>query len=205
MGWISVEDWLMTVMNNYGYIGIMFLIAIENIFPPIPSEVILTFGGFLTTTTTMTITGVIIAATGGSVIGALVLYLIGWSISTDTLKKFIARRGHFLRLEEADVDRAIGWFNKYGGWSVFLCRFVPLIRSLISIPAGLAKMHFVSFLLLTTLGSLIWNIVLVGLGAYVGESWEKIVVIMDSYSTILYSVLGLAVVLGVVTFIKKRR
>lgn len=200
-----MEDWLMTVMNSYGYLGIVFLIAIENIFPPIPSEVILTFGGFLTITTTMTVLGVIIASTVGSMIGAIALYYIGWSISTETLKKFIAKRGHVLRLKEADVDRAIGWFNKYGGWSVFLCRFVPLIRSLISIPAGLAKMRFFPFLLLTTLGSLIWNSVLVGLGAYVGESWQDIVGIMESYSTVLYALLGIIVVIGVTVFIKKRK
>ncbi|WP_112180224.1 DedA family protein [Paraliobacillus zengyii] len=200
-----MEDWLMTVMNSYGYLGIVFLIAIENIFPPIPSEVILTFGGFLTITTTMSVVGVIIASTAGSVIGAIALYFIGWSISTETLKKFIAKRGHILRLKETDVDRAIGWFNKYGGWSVFLCRFVPLIRSLISIPAGLAKMRVIPFLLLTTLGSLIWNSVLVGLGAYVGESWHDIVRIMESYSTVLYALLSIMVVIGVLIFIKKRK
>ncbi|WP_117161633.1 DedA family protein [Paraliobacillus sp. X-1268] len=200
-----MEDWLMTVMNSYGYLGIAFLIAIENIFPPIPSEVILTFGGFLTITTTMSVVGVIIASTAGSVIGAIALYFIGWSISIETLKKFIAKRGHILRLKETDVDRAIGWFNKYGGWSVFLCRFVPLIRSLISIPAGLAKMRVIPFLLLTTLGSLIWNSVLVGLGAYVGESWHDIVRIMESYSTVLYALLSIMVVIGVLIFIKKRK
>lgn len=194
----------MIVINSYGYLGIVFLIAIENIFPPIPSEVILTFGGFLTTTTTMTVLGVVLASTVGSVIGATVLYYIGWSISTETLKKIIAKRGHILRLKESDVDRAIGWFDKYGGWSVFLCRFVPLIRSLISIPAGLAKMRFSPFLLLTTLGSLIWNSVLVGLGAYVGESWHEIVHIMESYSTVLYALLGIMIVIGVLIFMKKR-
>ncbi|WP_117170964.1 DedA family protein [Paraliobacillus sediminis] len=200
-----MEDWLMIVINSYGYLGIVFLIAIENIFPPIPSEVILTFGGFLTITTTMTVLGVIIASTIGSMIGAIALYYIGLSISTETLKKIIAKRGHILRLKETDVDRAIGWFNKYGGWSVFLCRFVPLIRSLISIPAGLAKMRFFPFLLLTTLGSLIWNSVLVGLGAYVGESWHEIVRIMESYSAVLYALLGIIVVIGVTVFIKKRK
>lgn len=200
-----MQDWLLEIINSYGYIGIVFLIAVENIFPPIPSEVILTFGGFLTTTTSLSIIGVIVASTLGSVFGAVVLYLIGASISTKTLKKFIAKRGHYLRLEQNDVDRAILWFNKYGGWSVFICRFIPLIRSLISVPAGLAKMRFVPFLLLTTIGTLIWNTVLVGLGAYVGESWNEIVAYMDTYSNILYAVLGLAfiVVLGIYFYKRK--
>ncbi|WP_182199994.1 DedA family protein [Paraliobacillus salinarum] len=200
-----MQDWLLEIINSYGYIGIVFLIAVENIFPPIPSEVILTFGGFLTTTTSLSIIGVIVASTLGSVFGAVVLYLIGASISTTSLKRFIAKRGHYLRLEQNDVDRAILWFNKYGGWSVFICRFIPLIRSLISVPAGLAKMRFFPFLLLTMIGTLIWNTVLVGLGAYVGESWNEIVTYMNTYSNILYAVLGLAfiVVLGVYFYKRK--
>ncbi|MFB1050126.1 DedA family protein [Paraliobacillus sp. JSM ZJ581] len=200
-----MQDWLLEIMNNYGYIGIIFLIAVENIFPPIPSEVILTFGGFLTTTTSLTMFGVVIASTLGSVFGAVVLYVVGASISTATLKKFVAKRGHYLRLEQNDVDRAIHWFNKYGAWSVFICRFIPLIRSLISVPAGLAKMRFIPFLLLTTIGTLLWNTVLVGLGAYVGASWNEIVTYMDTYSNILYVVLGLAFIALIGVYIYKRK
>ncbi|WP_079709206.1 DedA family protein [Paraliobacillus ryukyuensis] len=200
-----MQDWLMTVINSYGYMGIAFLIAVENIFPPIPSEIILTFGGFLTTSTSMSLTGVVVAATIGSVFGAVVLYLIGASISKETLKKFINKRGHYLRLEVDDVDRAIGWFHKYGGWSVFVCRFIPLIRSLISIPAGLAQMQFWPFLLLTTTGTLIWNVVLVSLGAYVGESWQDIVIYMDRYSLIMYGLLAVVVIIGIGIYLKRRK
>lgn len=200
-----MENWLMSVMENYGYVGIMLLIALENIFPPIPSEVILTFGGFMTTTTNLSIVGVVIASTIGSVIGAAVLYFIGLQLDVERLDKIVERWGHILRLTKKDVHKADAWFDKYGPWTVFFCRFVPLIRSLISIPAGMSNMKVGLFFLLTTFGTLIWNIVLVYLGASVGDSWEVIVEKMDIYSKVIYVVLAVLAIAFVVIFIKTRR
>lgn len=192
-------------MSEFGYMGIMFLIAFENIFPPIPSEVILTFGGFMTTSSKLSVIGVITSATAGSVIGAIVLYIIGLQLDVARLEKIVDRWGHILRLTKNDIYKADAWFDKYGPWTVFFCRFVPLIRSLISIPAGMSNMNIGLFLLFTTLGTLIWNIVLVYLGASVGGSWDTIVEYMDVYSRVIYVVLTLLVIILLYLFIKKRR
>lgn len=200
-----MENWLISIMNEYGYIGILLLIALENIFPPVPSEVILTFGGFMTTTTDLTITGVVIASTIGSVLGAVVLYGIGLLLDVENLEKIVDRWGHLLRLTRDDLYKADAWFDKYGSWTVFFCRFVPLIRSLISIPAGMSNMNFFLFLILTTVGTFIWNIVLINLGASVGDSWDSIVGYMDVYSNIAYVVLAILFVLFIFIYIKTRK
>ncbi|MEK4029111.1 DedA family protein [Pseudobacillus sp. FSL P4-0506] len=200
-----MENWLIGIMNEYGYMGIVLLIALENIFPPIPSEVILTFGGFMTTTSELSITGVIISSTVGSVIGALVLYFIGLQLNVPRLEKIVNKWGHILRVTTKDVHRADAWFDKYGAWTVFFCRFVPLIRSLISIPAGMSNMNIGLFLLFTTLGTLIWNTVLVNLGASVGASWEVIVQNIGIYSKVIYVLLFLLLVFCLFIVIKRKR
>ena len=200
-----MENWITEFMEQYGYLGILLLIALENVFPPIPSEVILTFGGFMTTTTNLTVLGVVIFATIGSVIGAIILYGIGMLMDVNRFEKIVDRWGHLLRLTRNDIHSANSWFAKYGAWTVFFCRFIPLIRSLISIPAGMSKMNFGLFLLLTTLETLIWNIALVNVGAAVGESWDRIVGYMDVYSNIVYVALALLLVLFVALFIRKKR
>lgn len=189
-----MENWITGIMEEFGYIGVFLLIMIENVFPPIPSEIILTFGGFMTTQSDMTKMGVIIASTLGSVIGAVILYGIGLLLDVERLEKIIDRWGHILRLKKADLHRADAWFDRYGVWTVFFCRLVPLIRSLISIPAGMSNMKFPLFLLFTTLGTLIWNTVLVSLGASVGDNWASIVDYMDIYSNVVYVVLGIGIV-----------
>ncbi|MGP4062451.1 DedA family protein [Halobacillus sp. H74] len=199
-----MENWLMEILNEYGYIGILLLIALENIFPPIPSEVILTFGGFMTNSSDLSIVGVVISSTLGSVIGAIVLYSIGLQLDVERLEKIVDRWGHVLRLSKSDIHKADQWFDKFGPWTVFFCRFVPLIRSLISVPAGMSNMNFGLFLLLTSLGTFIWNIVLVNLGASVGESWEDVVRYMEVYSNIIYILLILLVILLVLLVYKKR-
>lgn len=199
-----MEQWILSWMNEYGYFGIFFLIAMENLFPPIPSEVILTFGGFMTAHTGLSTAGVVLASTLGSVTGALLLYGIGTWLDEKRLERLVARWGPVLRLQMDDIRRAFHWFDKYGAWAVFLCRLVPLVRSLISVPAGMARMSFVTFLLLTTIGSLIWNTVLVRIGSAVGESWHSIVQFMDVFSNIVYALLAIGFLLAVTIFIRKR-
>jgi membrane protein DedA with SNARE-associated domain len=200
-----MENWITDIIEQYGYMGILLLIALENIFPPIPSEVILTFGGFITTTTDLSIGGVIVSSTIGSVIGAIILYWIGSLIDMERLEKVVDKWGYILRLSRKDIHHAQTWFSKYGIWTVFFCRFIPLIRSLISIPAGMSRIHFGLFLLLTTLGTFIWNAVLINVGAAVGASWENIVLYMDMYSNIMYAALGVFFLLLVGMFMKKRK
>lgn len=199
-----MENWITTIMEDFGYIGIFLLIMLENLFPPIPSEVILTFGGFMTTQTDLTVWGVVIASTIGSVAGAIVLYAIGALVGISRIERFVDKWGKFLRLTSSDIRKANSWFEKYDVWTVFFCRFVPLIRSLISLPAGLAKMNFFVFLLLTTLGTLIWNLVLVKVGAAVGDSWETIVHYMDIYSNIAYAAIVIVFLIIVIQFYRKK-
>lgn len=200
-----MENWITNIMEQFGYVGILLLIALENVFPPIPSEVILTFGGFMTTYTSLTVVGVIIAATVGSVLGAVILYGIGYLINVDKLEGWVDRYGKFLRLKKEDIRRADAWFDKYGYWTVLFCRMIPLIRSLISIPAGMSKMKFGLFLLFTTIGTLIWNIILVSVGAAVGGSWEKIVEFMDVYSNIAYALIAVIGIGGIFWFLRTRK
>ncbi|MEY8352117.1 DedA family protein [Lachnospiraceae bacterium 54-53] len=200
-----MQEWIIDIMNQFGYWGIALLIAIENVFPPIPSELILTFGGFMTTYTNMNIWLVSLFATIGSVAGACILYSIGLLLPVEKLESIIEKWGHFLGLKKEDVKRAESWFDRRGTSTIFFCRFIPLIRSLISIPAGMARMKMGTFFLYTTLGTAIWNVVLVYLGAFAGAGWERIVEYMDVYSYIslgVIAVIGLAVV---VWFLKKRR
>lgn len=200
-----MENWLIGIMNEYGYAGILLLIAFENVFPPVPSEVILTFGGFLTTTTNLSIVGVVISATAGSVIGAAILYSIGLQLDVEKLERIIDKWGRFLRITKKDIYKADAWFDKYGPWTVFLCRFVPLIRSLISIPAGMSNMKISVFLVLTTLGTLLWNIILIYLGASLGGSWETVVAYIEVYARIIYVLLALSMAILFIIYIKKRR
>jgi Uncharacterized membrane-associated protein len=199
-----LETWITSIMADFGYIGIFVLIMVENLFPPIPSEIILTFGGFMTTVTSLNVVMVIIVATLGSVVGAILLYKVASYFGKERLTKIVLKYGRILRLKESDIERAENFFLKYGSWAVFLCRMIPLIRSLISIPAGMTKMKMSKFLILTTAGSLLWNTVLIGLGAMLGESWSEIVVFMDSFSTIIYSIIAILVVVGLGFFFRAR-
>ncbi|QSF43674.1 MULTISPECIES: DedA family protein [Paenibacillus] len=200
-----MKTWITDFMEQFGYAGILLMLALENIFPPIPSEIILPFGGFMTTTSGMTITGVLIAATAGSLLGAVVLYWIGRMLDVSRLERIVERWGGWIRISAKDIRRADAWFDKYGYWTVLFCRMIPLVRSLISIPAGMSGMKFGHFLLFTTIGTLAWNLLLISLGAALGESWEDIAVYMDTYSNIVYAVLVAGVlVLGLLYFRRRQ-
>ena len=203
-----MQDWIIHTMEslgNYGYLGIFLLITLENVFPPIPSEIILTFGGFLTTQTSLTAWGVIVAATIGSVAGAVILYGVGRLLSAERLAKILdGKLGKILHFKSEDVYKSCNWFNKRGKKSVLICRCIPIVRSLISIPAGMAKMELGIFLLLTALGSAVWNTVLVILGIIAGESYLKIVDAVGIYQTITIGVFAVIGLLIIIWYIRKR-
>lgn len=200
-----MEHWILDFLEQFGYLGVFLLIALENVFPPIPSEVILTFGGFMTTYTRLSVQGVVVAATAGSVAGAIILYGLGRLLDAERLERLVDRWGHVLRLKKEDIHRTDTWFKKYGYWTVFIGRMVPLVRSLISIPAGMSHMNFWLFLLLTVLGTSLWNVVLVSMGAALGKSWATILQYLDIYSNVTYAILGLGVVILILWWIRRNR
>lgn len=201
-----MQELIISLMEQYGYAGIFFLIALENIIPPIPSEVILTFGGFLTTYTSLGAAGVIFAATLGSLAGAAVLYGAGTLLNKERLKKIAEGKcGKLLGLKPEDVEKANDWFQATGSKAVFFCRCVPVVRSLISIPAGMSGMALPQFFLYTAAGSMVWNLVLVSLGALVGESWNRIACLAGEYAHIMLIVLGISAVSGLIWMAGNRR
>lgn len=201
-----MQEVIINIMNNFGYIGISLLIFLENVFPPIPSEVILTFGGFMTTYSHINIVGVIIASTIGSVLGAIVLYYIGRILNEERLEKLInSKVGKVLHFKMSDIKSAEKWFNSKGITTVFFCRFIPVVRSLISIPAGISKMRLTPFIIYTTLGSLIWNSVLAILGKLAGSHWENIVTYVSNYSKVGVIVLSIVFIIFVIYFMIKKK
>ncbi|MCI8402223.1 MAG: DedA family protein [Lachnospiraceae bacterium] len=171
-----MKELMILLVERWGYLGVLFLIAVENIFPPIPSEVILTFSGFLTTYTSLGKWGVIWAATAGSLLGALVLYGAGRAFSVDKLERILnGKVGRILHFNGDEVRNAFDWFNEKGKSTVLICRCIPILRSLISIPAGMAGMSMTVFLPFTLAGSFLWNVILVNLGVIAGGAWEQVV------------------------------
>ena len=187
-----MQDFIINAMNQWGYLGVFLLIAIENIFPPIPSEVILLFGGALTAAALggkLSIFWMIVAATLASLAGAILLYYIGKILKTERLKRIVSGRvGKVLRLKPADIDRADKWFDEKGNITVFICRCVPLLRSLISIPAGMSEMPMGKFILYTVVGSAIWNTILVTVGHNLGNNWESILGFFDNFSHLVVAI-----------------
>jgi len=200
-----MQQVIIEMMNRFGYLGIILLIAVENIFPPIPSEVILTFGGFMTTYTSLTSWGVILSATIGSVIGAIVLYYAGCLLSSERLDKLLnGKVGRILHFSKDEVDYTINWFLEKGKYSVFFCRCIPILRSLISIPAGAARMKMSIFLIMTIIGSFIWNVILVHLGVFAGASWDIAVKNMSAYSDIIKIILLITAALIILSIYFKK-
>ena len=203
-----MNSFIINMMNKYGYFGILFLITVENIFPPIPSEVILTLGGFMTSqeTCTMSLFGVIMFSTLGSILGAVILYYVGYILNIDRLIKLCdSRLGKVLCLKKEDISKSYDKFNEKGNLTVLYSRFVPILRSLISIPAGMNKMKFGLFMIYTSIGSLIWNIVLCSLGKLVGENYMMVANVFSKYSKIIWYVLIMWIVYKIVMNIIKKK
>ena len=200
-----MREFIVLVMDRYGYAGVFFLILIENLFPPIPSEVILPFSGFMTTYTNMNVWGTVFFSTVGSTIGALILYRIGKLLCISRLERILdSKLCRLLGFEKEKVETTMKWFEKKGRSAVLLGRCVPMIRSLISIPAGMAQMNTAIFLIYTVIGSVVWNFALISLGAALGASWEYIGELISAYSDVIYvAVTGIIVIWGVRQIVKR--
>lgn len=189
------------IIDKFGYLGIVALIAVENIFPPIPSEVILTFGGFATTISNITVLGAIIASTIGSVLGAIILYWLGRVLNQDRINALTkSKLCGVLGIKKENINKSFNWFNSKGKYAVFFGRFIPIVRSLVSIPAGMAQMAIAPFLILTTIGSIIWNTVLILLGRLAGTSWGKIAQYVGGYSDTVLVLFIVAFIIGIIIY-----
>lgn len=166
-------EWATDVIDAIGLVGVAVLVALESIFPPIPSELILLLAGFNVSEGRFGFLGGVVASTVGSVVGAYVLYGIGRLVSDERLERFLAGIGRFVGLKEADVHKGFAWFERHGATVVLFGRLVPVVRSVVSIPAGSDKMPLARFTLLTAAGSLAWNTVWIAIGWGLGDQWEK--------------------------------
>lgn len=187
---VTVES----IILSLGYPGIALVMFIENVFPPIPSEVVIPFAGFLVQRGEFSMVGVLVSATIGVLLGAVLIYYIGVWADEPIIRGFVRRYGKWFFLSEDDIDRSMAFFDRHGEWVVFFGRLIPIIRSLISLPAGMNRMSLPRFLAFTALGSLIWNSVLGIAGYILGANWQRILEITDRYEKVWLALMAIAVI-----------
>ena len=196
--WLTaLVDWSVSLMEVIGPSGAGLAIALENVFPPLPSEVILPMAGLTASRGSFTLFEALLWTTLGSIVGAFALYGLGRWLGADRLR---AIAGHIPLLHPEDIDRSVAWFDRHGGKAVFFGRMIPLFRSVISIPAGVSRMPVWKFALLTAAGSLVWNTIFVLAGYFLGEQWH----VVETYAGILQYLVIAAVGIGVAWFIWAR-
>ena len=191
----SIKIWVEGLISSLGYPGLGLVMFLENIFPPIPSEVVLPLAGSLTLTGRFNILWVTLVGMSGSILGALVFYGLGRWLGEKRTRDLIARFGKYAMLTTNDFDTSLAWFNRYGEWVIFFGRMVPIVRSLISIPAGVASMNMPRFLILTALGTALWSFVLSFGGRLLGSQWHLVVDFVDKYQKVVL-IAGVAFVIG---------
>jgi membrane protein DedA with SNARE-associated domain len=214
----DLANWVQDVINQFGYFGVALLVVIENVFPPIPSEIVLPFAGFVAqqgasavnatadaAQSDTTVIGMMIAATVGSVVGALILYFVSAAIGPERLRGFVERFGKWFGVKSSDLVRAEEWFDRRSVAAVLVGRCVPLIRSIVSIPAGFRRMKLTSFVVLTAIGSAVWNIALIGAGAVLGDQWERVGEYVGVFQWLVIVAVLVLLVQFVVSRFKKRR
>ena len=166
-------DWAADFIDAIGLIGVAALVALENVFPPIPSELVLLLTGFNVSEARFGYVGAVVFATLGSVVGAYFLYGIGRLLHEDRLEAFLAGIGRFVGLKKSDVHKGFQWFERHGSAVVLFGRLIPVVRSVVSIPAGAEKMPLARFTILTALGSFVWNSIWIAIGWGLGDQWKK--------------------------------
>ena len=196
----GLADWVTSVVETLGYGGVAFLVALENLFPPIPSEVVLPLAGFVAAGGEASLLGMIVAATSGSMVGAFVLYGLSAAIGPARLRYLVVRFGRWFGVDETDLDRTEAWFDRRANLAVLICRCVPLMRSLISVPAGFRRMPILAFSVYTLIGALVWNLVLIGAGYLLGERWEHVGEPLDLLKNSVLVIIGI----GVAWFVWRR-
>lgn len=198
----GLAGWVLQVIETGGELGVLALVTLENVFPPIPSEVVLPLAGFLAGQGSLSLAGVLVAATAGSLLGALLLYWAGASLGADRLRRAAER---VPLMDGDDIDRAHDWFGRHGRSAVLFGRLVPGVRSLVSVPAGVARMPLWHFTAYTVLGSGAYNAVLVLLGHQLGRRWTSVGRYSGPINSTVYVLLGLGLAYAVARRLRKRR
>ncbi|WP_278913988.1 DedA family protein [Deinococcus wulumuqiensis] len=197
-----MTDWIQNLMDSMGYLGILLLMVLENIFPPIPSELIMPSAGFAAARGDMSLGMVVLMGTLGSVLGTLPLYYIGKAFGEDKLVAWADKHGKWLTLSGKDIKKADDWFDRHGSKAVLFGRMVPGIRSLLSLPAGMSEMPLPKFLIYSAIGSALWSAALAYAGYALGENYDQVEQYVGPASKVI---LGLLVVGAVAWFLKRKR
>lgn len=193
-------EWATDIIDRLGYPGVGALVALENVIPPIPSEVILPLAGFQADQGDFNLFLLIVVATIGSIVGAMILYTVGAVLGEDRIRRLVGRFGKYVLVTTGDIDKATSWFKRHGRSAVFFGRLVPVVRSLVSIPAGVDKMPLGSFLIYTAVGSAIWNTILIMAGYLLGTQYDRV----EGFVKVFQYVVIAAVLVAVAYFVYRR-
>lgn len=197
---MNLTEWIISIMEQLGYLGIALLMFLDNIFPPIPSEIIMPSAGYSASQGQLTLFGVIIAGCFGSLLAAALLYWIGYKFNHDSIFRFVDRYGRYMFIKSSDVKKSLDWFEHYGHRIVFFGRMIPAVRSLISIPAGMSHMPFWKFMFFSGLGTIIWTTFLACVGFYFGENQQ---IMQQIFSQVSHGII--LIVLVIIAILLYRR
>lgn len=198
----GLTGWVATIIDSLGALGVAVLVALESIIPPIPSEIVLAMAGYLSSQGRFNVVLIVLAATAGSLVGALVLYWLGAALGEERLKRWL---DHIPLVDRDDLEQADRWFERHGRWAVLIGRVVPVVRSLVSVPAGANRLPLGEFVLLTTLGSGVWNALIVGLGFALGTQWQQVDKYSSWFNYAIFAVFAVMIVSWAAKKIRRRR
>ena len=197
--------WGERLVDALGYVGLAIIMFLENVFPPVPSEPFLLGAGFSSGRGDMSLPLAVLAASAGALLGASIYYWIGMLLPEHRIRGLLRRHGRWLLLDEEDLDRSIAWFRGHGELVVFFGRCIPIVRTLISVPAGLTRMRLGRFLFYTLLGTAVWSTLLIVVGRLLGENYESALTFFDRYEQAFYAAFAVAVVAFVAVRLRRRR
>ncbi|MDS3860528.1 DedA family protein [Thermosynechococcaceae cyanobacterium BACA0444] len=195
-----MAEWIVSLIGQLGYVGITLLMCLENLFPPIPSELIMPLAGFAVSQGKMNLGLVIFAGVAGTILGALPWYYLGYRMKADRLRRFFDRYGKWLGISGKDIVKSQQWFQRHGNKAVLWGRLIPGVRTLISLPAGIAAMNFAQFVLFSLIGIVAWVTILTYLGFSLGKEYHLVSDYMDTITTVV----GIALLIGIIFFLGKR-
>jgi len=201
----AIKIWVEQIISSMGYVGLYLVMFLENVFPPIPSEVVLPLAGSLTLTGRFSIFWITIIGMLGSLTGAFLFYGLGKWLGEPRVRTIMERYGRYALLSLNDLDRSLEWFDIYDDWVIFFSRMVPIVRSLISIPAGIANMNITKFSFFTVLGTALWSFLLALGGRLLGEQWPLIAEFINTYQNIVLVIVTAAVLLFIGSRLLKKK